>query len=127
FVIRAAQERVVFEDGNEEDAVRLREALDKAEEHLEVEIPLTRRAKGKTPYQRETFGPRDGRTATVRFSARSVNIRRPRRLTRNELPETIPINIVRVHEPNPPEGEKPVEWILLTTEPVGTREQVVAV
>src|SRR5439155_21981374 len=50
FVIRAFQERVVFEDGNEEDAVRLREALDKAEEHLEVEIPLSRRGKTKAPY-----------------------------------------------------------------------------
>lgn len=34
---------------------------------------------------------------------------------------------MRVWEPAPPEGEEPVEWILLTTEPVGTPDEAVRV
>jgi hypothetical protein len=34
------------------------------------------------------------------------------------------VNVVMVHEPNPPGGEPPVEWILLTSLPIETLDQV---
>jgi hypothetical protein len=40
-----------------------------------------------------------------------------------QLP-AITANVVLVREPNPPEGEPPVEWILVTTLPIATPDQV---
>jgi hypothetical protein len=36
----------------------------------------------------------------------------------------VTVNVVLVCEPNPPPGEEPVEWLLLTTLPIDTPEQV---
>jgi hypothetical protein len=43
------------------------------------------------------------------------------------LPKWLPVNVVHVLETDPPEGEKPVEWTLLTTEPIETERDVLAV
>jgi len=40
---------------------------------------------------------------------------------------SVTINAVMVREVNPPEGETPVEWILLTTLPISTVEEVQAI
>lgn len=44
-----------------------------------------------------------------------------------KFPEKVEVNAVYVYETNPPEGEKPVEWILFTTEPIHTAEDVLRV
>ena len=36
----------------------------------------------------------------------------------------IALNVVRVFEPEPPEGVKPIEWLLCTSEPISTSEEV---
>ena len=43
------------------------------------------------------------------------------------LPPSLRLNFVEVREPDPPEGEEPVVWRLVTTEPVDDKEQVAAV
>jgi hypothetical protein len=45
-------------------------------------------------------------------------------LPRQSLPKAIVVNIVRVFEPNPPKGDKPIEWFLVTSEPIATSEEV---
>jgi hypothetical protein len=37
--------------------------------------------------------------------------------------EPFDINVVRVWEPNAPEGQHPVEWVIFTTEPVSSKRQ----
>ena len=37
------------------------------------------------------------------------------------------VNVVNVNEPAPPDGEAPVQWLLLTSEAVDSAEQVAAV
>jgi hypothetical protein len=37
------------------------------------------------------------------------------------------MNVVRVWEPAPPPGEQPVEWVLLTSDPIGTAEQILRI
>jgi hypothetical protein len=37
------------------------------------------------------------------------------------------LNLVRVRELNPPENEQPVEWLLYTSEPIDSDEQVLKV
>jgi hypothetical protein len=54
--------------------------------------------------------------------AARVSLRPPWRFDR-ELP-AVTVNVVLVHEPNPPAGQAPVEWLLITTLAIDTPEQV---
>jgi IS4 transposase len=73
----------------------------------------------KHPYRRE-------RSATLSVSACSVAIRRPVHLGAR-VPECLRLNVVRVHEKKASRGIDPIEWRLVTTEPVETSEDVAAV
>jgi hypothetical protein len=66
--------------------------------------------------------PRTSRRAEVEVRAARVTLRPPRR-PKQKLP-AVPVNVVLVHEPHPPAGDVPVEWVLLTSLPVDTAEQV---
>lgn len=65
---------------------------------------------------------RKTRQAKVQVRAATVTLRAPWRADR-ELPP-ITVNVVLVREPTPPAGEPAVEWILVTTLPIDTPEQV---
>ena len=54
--------------------------------------------------------------------AARVTLRPPYRPDRKLPPVTV--NVVLVREPNPPAGETAVEWMLITTLPIDTLEQV---
>ena len=69
---------------------------------------------------------RAGREATLSLSAASVTLHRPRHGLTN-VPETLTVNVVRVWEEDPPKQEEPIEWILLTSEPIATVEQITRV
>lgn len=64
---------------------------------------------------------RDARPATVHLRFGSLTLRRPKRLTTGR--EAITVQVVEVIEPQPPDGEAPVHWLLLTSLPVETVEQ----
>jgi hypothetical protein len=65
------------------------------------------------------------RTATVEVRACSVTLRPPWRPDRKLPPITI--QVVLVEEASPPEGEDAISWMLLTTLPIDTPEQVLTV
>jgi len=66
---------------------------------------------------------RSARTATMEVRSASVTLHRPRRpADQPRLPE-VKVNVVWVRETKPPTGEKPVEWMLLTSLPVETFAQ----
>ena len=69
------------------------------------------------------------RTANLEIVAAPVSICRPSTLpsTRTKLPETLALNVIHVREIEPPLGCEPVDWLLLTTEPIETGEQVEAI
>ena len=68
------------------------------------------------------------RTADLSVSATKIAIRSPHRPghPRGSQP-AIECWVVRVYEENPPKGVKPLEWILLTDQPVETREQAIEI
>jgi len=66
--------------------------------------------------------PRQPRTAVVEARAARVTLRPPWRPDRKLPP--VSINVVLVREIDPPAGEEPVEWVLLTNLPIDTIEQV---
>ena len=65
---------------------------------------------------------RDARIAEVEVRATTVTLRPPYRPDR-KLPE-VTVNLVLVEETNPPEGEIPIQWLLITSLPITEPEQV---
>jgi hypothetical protein len=88
------------------------------------EVELSARKRKSAP--RGSHNARQTRSATLAFSATTVVLRRPRYQAAS-LPAELKVNVVRVFEPNPPTDEEPVEWILLTNEPIATTQDVVTI
>jgi hypothetical protein len=65
---------------------------------------------------------RESRSATVEVRASAVTLRAPYRSDR-QLPE-VTVHAVLVREVQPPAGDEPIEWLLLTSLPIGTTDEV---
>jgi hypothetical protein len=123
WIVRAAQDRaLVGEDGEPGAGTYLREqVLGQA-----VLFTQTIRVRGrKAKVACETRGrrqPRESRKAQVEVRATRMTLRPPRRRDR-KLP-SVTVNAVLVRETDPPKGDEPVEWLLLTSLPVDSVEQV---
>jgi len=63
---------------------------------------------------------RKAREAKVAVQAGPILVPRPHARHGKYQGMTMPIWTVRVFEPNPPRGEEPLEWVLLTNQPVAT-------
>jgi hypothetical protein len=96
------------------------------------EAQLSRRRQERSPVKAKTHPARAPRTASLLVSAAIIHVARPSQYTRAfpdraHLPESLPIHVVRVWEPSPPEGCTPVEWFLYTNEPIATAAEVLAI
>jgi hypothetical protein len=121
FVVRVQFNRVLADDE------RLRDRLASASLVAEREVKLSRRSgSNKGEKQRKSHPPREWRTARLGLGATSVTIHRPARADAATAP-LLTLNLIRVWEQDPPEGEEPVEWLLYTTEPIDTAEQILRV
>jgi IS4 transposase len=69
---------------------------------------------------------RTTRMAKLRISAASVTICRPPHVP-NSFPKTLRLNVVRVHETDVGAGIEPVEWRLVTSEPIDNADDAAAV
>lgn len=125
FVIRLAHNRLLAE--SEDGFEKLAQAVTQIHSLAEREVPLTRRPAGsRSPQQRRIHPAREGRLAKLAVGATTVVLRRPSPQPKT-LPETLSVNVVRVWEVEAAKGETPVEWVLLTTEPIATAEQILQV
>lgn len=80
------------------------------------------------------FPSRDMRVATLSVGAVAMEFKRPKPHHRNtakrrnlELPPMLKVNVVRVWEASPRDNEPCVEWLLVTSEPIDTPEQIAKV
>jgi hypothetical protein len=126
FVIRICHDRNLSEtlslpDG--QDANKLFAALKQVKAEFEREVVLSERAEGRTLSQRKHYPARDKRNAVLCVGAVEVSVARSGHASR-DLAKSIRLNAVRVWEKEPPEGEKPIEWLLLTTLPIATQEEL---
>lgn len=69
--------------------------------------------------------PRAKRTTKLEVRSTNVVLTRPDKTSSTQ--KSIPLNLVWVTERNPPADEEPIDWKLLTTEPINTPEQVLRV
>jgi hypothetical protein len=121
WLIRACHDRVLHETPGQ-PAARLRTAA------MAVAVLFTQKiaVRGRTPKtlceKRARRQPRTSRDAQVEVRGTTVTLNPPRRPDR-ELPP-VTVNVVLVREIDPPAGDEPVEWILVTTLPIATKEDV---
>ena len=85
----------------------------------EVEVSKNRPTSGNT---RKRNQPRDARTAVLTIRATRVTVKGPHR-PGGKLTD-VEINVVLVRETDPPPGEEPIEWLLLTSLPIDTWQAV---
>lgn len=126
FIMRLQYDRAVDATvgrGRITDALRGQRTL------LTREVALSARsskARQDPPSRTKKHPPRRARTATLSVTASAVTIRQPAHLG-PRVPETLRLNVVRVHEKHPGRGIEPVEWRLVTSEPIETTADVAAV
>lgn len=126
FVIRLAHDRLLEPNGTG-TAQKLAQAVTEIQASAEREVTLSRRPTGnRSPKQRRIHPAREGRMAKLSFGATTVTLRRPSTQP-STLPSTLSLRVVRVWEIDPPPGEPPVEWTLITTEPIGTDAQILQI
>lgn len=119
FLIRACQDRALDGDGGG----LLRQAALASPVLYEVDLLVRGRQAKVDVDPRARRQGRETRQARVQVRAATVTLRPPRRPDRDLPPVTV--NVVLVREGAPPtDGDVPVEWLLITTLPVATPEQV---
>jgi hypothetical protein len=121
FVIRANHNRTMQAGGrifDDLDQVR----CDELTHHRTVVISKRQNAGS----QGKTHPSRASRTAVLRVSVRSVTVKRSKDME-SSLPDSLAVRLVVVDEVDCPEGEAPISWQLLTTEPAETEKQLAAI
>ena len=114
FVVRASHLERRLADGR-----TLEQRTDSVEVRLIREVPLTKRIQHKDS-RRGRYAPRVARSATLLVGTTPVTMKRSW-ATPTQVSPTVQLNAVRVWEPEPPDGEHPVEWQLLTNLPIQTQ------
>jgi len=117
-LVRASQDRTVNRKSRyaEKGVTKLWDHICQQPEAGSYQIEIPRRPKTKH------CEPRAARTAVVAVKFGTFNMNPPRNHPKHgdeKLPD-IEMNAVLVREVRPPEGEEPVEWMLLTNHPVAS-------
>ncbi len=127
WIVRACQDRALRRQKDADDSVAksVLQAVAAAAPMTTYEVNV----RGRVPkVDCETRGrrqARESRTATVEVRACMVTLRAPHRPDR-KLPD-VTVNVVWVHEINPPAGEEPIDWLLLTSLPIATADEILRV
>jgi hypothetical protein len=123
FVVRSCHDRVL---DVRDSGFNLREFMATRPVTATREVVLARRNKTRHTIRTKRSLPRESRDATLTISAGAVRLARPK-LQLTDLPRNLEVNIIWVREAAVPDGEVPVDWMLVTTEPIETPEQILAV
>ena len=127
FVIRLSDDRATPEKIEDTRThIKLSDVVSSLEGMAEREVPLSPRKGGKAPATRRIHPAREGRIAKLSYRATAVELRRPANLSR-QLPKSLALHLVHVLELEPPDGQPPVQWMLLTTEPIDTVDDVLRI
>jgi hypothetical protein len=126
FIVRGKHDRLLV-PSEENDAKKLHQALAHIERSVERAVPLSKRVDGqRAPVQKKTHPSRAARLAKLSIGATRLTLRRPTTQDAT-IAEELTLHVVRVWEPDPPQGEAPIEWTLWTTEPIATPQDLAAI
>jgi Transposase DNA-binding/Transposase DDE domain len=122
FIVRAGQlDRGVTVSG---EATKLRDFANSLPSRLQRTVELSARryiGKREPRSTKKRHPARDARLAKLNVAAGSLTLRKTRYAKDGD---DVEINVLRIWEPKPPKGAAPVEWVLLTTEPINTRSEI---
>lgn len=121
FVIRLARDKTARQS-QDAPLEKLTTLARRAEGRMEIQAPVAKRPATTIPQRNKTFPEREARVARLEFAATSATLHAPRYGT-----GSLQLNVVHVREIDPPNSDDPIEWFLLTSEPVDTLEQVAEV
>lgn len=121
FVIRGDDRTCCF-DG---ERTRIKDALSTQRTIAERDVALAKRTT-RTQAPRSARPVREARMAQLSIASCTLTLNAPKYVG-PDIPKQITLNVVRVFEAAPPAGETPVEWFLLTTEPIETDVQLLRV
>lgn len=130
FVVRSSHDRALL-PGHTGEAQRSRlHRHARAQPSLgqwTIQVPAAQMKKntkhGQSRSTKTTIVQRQKRDAVLQVSAAPIRLCAPARKSGEHGTAPLPLWIVRVWEPSPPEGVEPLEWFLLTNHPVTTFEQ----
>ena len=126
FVIRVQYDRTLV-PGDAADAAATLLAARPLAPLGQCTVSVASRQVGKRPRPVVAKRPaRRARVAVVNVAAAAVTVKRPRDY-RAPWPRALAVHVVYVWEPAPPPGEPPLEWCLVSTEPVDDVQQVLRV
>ena len=136
-ILRACQNRALAkatctEEATSTEEIRLARNIQQKLDQCAVRFTSSTQVRGRTAKtkveHRSRQQSRDDRMADLEVRATTitlpVNLAATSDVTGRLVPSVITLNVVEVREPNPPEGEVAIHWILLTTLPIDTDEQV---
>lgn len=121
FVLRSMVNRVL--NSADPQARLLFDALDGLPVKYRDIVQVSNRPESSLPDQKKAHPAREGRQANVCVTATTVTVKRTRNSS-SDYPAETPLNIVHVFEPEPPNGEDPVVWVLMTNLPISTSEEI---
>jgi hypothetical protein len=123
WIVRAGQDRAVHPEADQDPNVCDMRSAVEASPLLFRKTITVRGRDAKFSLAKGRRQPRKGRTAEVSVRATTIMLRPPWRPNGSKLP-SVTVNVVQVREENPPADDVPVEWLLVTTLPIDTEEQI---
>jgi hypothetical protein len=124
FVVRGYHDRLMKDPSGKTS--KLKEFVATSTVQAKRSVKLSPRKKQLFQQEsRRRAQPREGREAQLAIRAEQVDVRRPNHV-KEAVPETLALNVVHVREVDA-EVLEPVDWLLYTTEPIETREDVLRI
>lgn len=125
FVVRVAYPNRVVED-DAGTPIELRALVNQEKpRHQRRTVELSSRGEDRPRQTKRKHPARSARTAKLAFSSTKFTLRRTEHSNMKATGATV--HVVRAWELSPPKDEAPIEWLLLTTEPVDTIAQILRV
>jgi hypothetical protein len=108
FLIRIVQNRMTIENKRILDEIRKKRCQGR------VGVTIPRDSRSGIPE----------REAVLRIRYALFTIKRPHILNPvKTLPESVEVNVIYIKEEHPSKGHEPIEWFLMTSEPITTTEE----
>jgi len=123
WIVRAAQDRALKRTGEKDGAnLAVSQCMASQPDRFRITVPVRARTALHAIETRRRRQTRESREAELSVRSGSVTLRPPWRRT-GRLPE-VTVHVVMAREITPPEGEEPVEWVLFTSLPIETEDEV---